>query len=585
MKNTILLICALITGIHALIAQSPARMSFQAVVRNNTDALVKNQAVGVRSSILHGSSTGSVIYQEIFNPNPITNQNGLLTFEVGGGLAITGNFGTINWANGPFFVRTEIDPNGGTNYSINATSQLLSVPYALFAKNVENVPSLKMNDLSDVNSSSAQTGQTLKWDGSNWVPGNDNTGGGSGPTYSAGTGININASNVISNTGDNDNSATNELQTLSLSGTQLSLSNGGGTVTLPTSGGGGGDDWGSQIVVNDGLSMAGNGTPASPIKINDQGVRLEHLSEIGATSGETFIYNGSNWETKEPVSIVGSNGIQAVKSPGAPLTYVLTADDESATNEIQALSLNVDKINLSKGGGSVTLPDPSSTNELQTVSVSSNGTLLTIINPNGTPQGASVQVSQWQKIGSDIVNANAGQVQVENLFFNGTTITTNGSNPQLFFSAPVMAVDPNSNNLVGCGSSSFKWGAVWAAVGTIQTSDETVKKNIQPMHYGLDQVMQLKPVSWQWKDERIPYGTSLGFLAQDMEKIVPEIVVKPTAADFEECARRKKENGAEGQPTMGMKYAELIPVLTKAIQEQQAMIEELNAKIKKLESK
>lgn len=96
--------------------------------------------------------------------------------------------------------------------------------------------------------------------------------------------------------------------------------------------------------------------------------------------------------------------------------------------------------------------------------------------------------------------------------------------------------------------------------------------------------MAMQPVSWEWKDESLP-GVSLGFLAQDMEKIIPEVVVKPTEADHK-SAKVAKENGREtGTPAMGMKYADLIPVLTKAIQEQQTQIEALRVENAALQAK
>jgi hypothetical protein len=115
-------------------AQAPEKMSYQAVIRNSSNALVSNQAVGMRISILQGSVSGNAIYVEIYNPNPITNINGLVSVEIGGGVPVSGNFSNIDWSNGPFFIKTETDPLGGTNYSISGTSQLLSVPYALYAK-------------------------------------------------------------------------------------------------------------------------------------------------------------------------------------------------------------------------------------------------------------------------------------------------------------------------------------------------------------------------------------------------------------------------------------------------------------------
>ena len=112
-------------------AQAPQKMSYQAVIRNASNALVSNANVGVKVSILQTSATGTAVYSETHQPT--TNTNGLATFEIGGGTVVSGSFATINWANGPYFIKTETDPTGGTNYTISGTSQLLSVPFALYA--------------------------------------------------------------------------------------------------------------------------------------------------------------------------------------------------------------------------------------------------------------------------------------------------------------------------------------------------------------------------------------------------------------------------------------------------------------------
>ncbi|MCF8297354.1 MAG: hypothetical protein K9J13_07435 [Saprospiraceae bacterium] len=114
--------------ISSAFSQSPEKMSYQAVIRNSSNALVTNTQVGMQISILQGSASGMLVYIETKTPS--TNANGLVNIEIGGG---TG-FDTINWANGPYFIKTETDPTGGTNYTITGTSQLLSVPYALYAK-------------------------------------------------------------------------------------------------------------------------------------------------------------------------------------------------------------------------------------------------------------------------------------------------------------------------------------------------------------------------------------------------------------------------------------------------------------------
>ena len=117
-------------------AQSPNKMSYQAVIRDASDILVTDTQIGMQISILQGSTSGSAVYVE--TQTPTTNFNGLVNIEIGGGTVVSGNFSTINWANGPYFVKTETDPDGATGgiaYTITGTSQLLSVPYALYAAN------------------------------------------------------------------------------------------------------------------------------------------------------------------------------------------------------------------------------------------------------------------------------------------------------------------------------------------------------------------------------------------------------------------------------------------------------------------
>ena len=129
MKKTLLF--AFFIATLSVFAQAPQKMSYQAIIRNASNTLLKTQQVGMQISILKGSITGTAIYVE--TQTVTTNDNGLVGIEIGTGTATTGTFSTIDWANGPFFIKTETDPNGGTSYSISGTSQLMSVPYALYA--------------------------------------------------------------------------------------------------------------------------------------------------------------------------------------------------------------------------------------------------------------------------------------------------------------------------------------------------------------------------------------------------------------------------------------------------------------------
>lgn len=113
----------------AIYAQAPQKMSYQAVVRDATNALVQNTSIGMQVSILKGSANGTAVYVE--RHFPMTNANGLATLEIGAGTIVSGVFSSINWADSPYFVKTQTDLNGGANYTITGTNQLLSVPYAL----------------------------------------------------------------------------------------------------------------------------------------------------------------------------------------------------------------------------------------------------------------------------------------------------------------------------------------------------------------------------------------------------------------------------------------------------------------------
>ena len=137
-----LLLCA-----TAILAQSPEKFTYQAVVRNASNALVSNAPVGVRVSILQGGINGNLAYME--TQTAVTNANGLMTLQIGGGNVLQGVFADIDWANGPYFLKTEIDPNGGDNYTITSVQQMLSVPYALYAKEAGNAFSGDYNDLTN----------------------------------------------------------------------------------------------------------------------------------------------------------------------------------------------------------------------------------------------------------------------------------------------------------------------------------------------------------------------------------------------------------------------------------------------------
>lgn len=174
MKKNLLTFLTIVSLSTLSLAQAPEKFSYQAVIRDPSSNLVANQIIGVQMKIRQGLVTGTVVYSETFLIS--TNSYGLINLEIGNGITMD-NFQTIDWANGPFYIETLTDITGGSSYVSMGTSQLLSVPYALHAKSAETV----INDQVD----------------------------------------------------DADADPTNELQTLSISGNEITLSNGGGTVAIP----------------------------------------------------------------------------------------------------------------------------------------------------------------------------------------------------------------------------------------------------------------------------------------------------------------------------------------------------------------
>lgn len=130
MKQIITLLAVLAITMNSF-AQSPEKFSYQAVVRDNGDALVANAVTPIQISILQTTASGTAVYVE--TQTPTTNANGLLSIVIGEGTVVSGSFSTIAWGFDAFYIKTEVDVDNNASYDVTGTSQLLSVPYALNA--------------------------------------------------------------------------------------------------------------------------------------------------------------------------------------------------------------------------------------------------------------------------------------------------------------------------------------------------------------------------------------------------------------------------------------------------------------------
>ena len=256
----------------ALQAQSPEAINYQAVARDGSGQVMANENITVRFTLKQGGATGTIVYQETHTLS--TNSFGLFTAAIGLGTPATGTFGNINWGNASHFIQVEV--NAGAGYLDMGTTQLLSVPYALYAKEAGNTGGTTYQAGSGIDI----TGNTI----SNTAPNQPVTLTGSGATQVSGT----YPAFTISST-DSDN------QTLSLSGSNLSIS-GGNVVTLPTSGG-------TITGVTAGTGLTGGGSSGT-VTLNAQTtsplwnagqIQGRNVAASAPNTGQVLKWNGSAW--------------------------------------------------------------------------------------------------------------------------------------------------------------------------------------------------------------------------------------------------------------------------------------------------
>jgi len=135
---------------------------------------------------------------------------------------------------------------------------------------------------------------------------------------------------------------------------------------------------------------------------------------------------------------------------------------------------------------------------------------------------------------------------------NGGTIT--------FYSTVI----PSGDNSITLGALGSRWSAVYAGNGVIQTSDRRQKKDITNLDLGLKEVLRLQPVRYSWKSDSTS-SPKVGLIAQDVRNVVPEVVV-----------------GNESKESLGINYAELVPVLINAIKEEHQQVTELRKQVNEL---
>jgi hypothetical protein len=520
--KTVLLSCLALILAQLTFAQAPKQFNYQAVARDQSGVVITGP-LEIKISLLEGSENGTPRYAETHSVT--TNAQGVLNLVMGKGVVVSGDMDNVKFDQYNYWLKTEIKLPGAVGFTEMGKTQLLSVPYALYA------------------------------DRSGMQPG---------------AGIDI-VDGTIINTGDLSDD--NELQSLSLNGAQLSISN-GNTVTLPT---------GTTYTAGAGITINGNKIAAVD---PDPGNEIQSLSLNGPV-----------------LSISNGNSVNLpTYSAGAGITInnsQVSAMDASATNEIQTLSLNGNQLSLSNGGGSVQLPggnwslnngtEITSTPTSNSVVIGSNshfgsklyvastgtdhagnffspgtGNALMAYN-NGT--GAGIMASSLHGTGANFSSVDgyalitgSGNVGIgltnptEKLQVNGTIRTvgiistsetdraakfTSGNKEAVliyqyanqFHGIKFLEKYNNWDQAIdGNGDMGFKYNDVekaWFshADGSYHnSSDRALKKDIEPFSNVLGKLTQLQAYTYHMKDAADDSPISVGFMAQEVEAQFPELV-------------------------------------------------------------
>jgi len=338
--------------------QVPEKFNYQAVVRDQDGNLIANQKVSFRINILSGSAQGTPVYIETHIDS--TNKLGLVTLEIGGGTVESGDFSIIDFGKYNYYMKVEMDKEGGTNYAEMGTTQLLSVPYALYAKDVENKDDADADPNNELINSATLNGTTLE-------------------ISDAGGTRQVDLSPLATGSATDD-------QILSVSGHQLSIEN-GNTVTLPDETEDADADSTNEIqdlqLTGNTLKITGN-TAATPLDLSTylDNTDSQNLSLAGAILS---IQNGNNVNLS---AIGGGTDSQTLSLTGNTLGITngnnIDLSKYLDNTDNQGLSLSEDILSIENGTGSVNLAnyrndaDADTTNEIQDLKLTGN--ILSITN-------------------------------------------------------------------------------------------------------------------------------------------------------------------------------------------------------------
>lgn len=611
MKNllTTLLAIFLITNTflpRQAIAQSPEKMKYQAVIRDSNGHVITNQAIGMQISILQGDLPGTLVYTE--TQSLTSNAQGLTSTEIGTGTVVIGDFSTINWANGPYFLQIETDPTGGTNYTVTGTNQLLSVPYAIHAKTADSL-NTNVHSLSDADGDTKiqveenPNEDIIRFD----MAGTEFFRMDSGRLEILNTG-----SSVFIGEGAGANDSFNNHRSVAI-GHQALEANTTGSVNVAVG-------WKALQYNSTGYSNVAVGTGAllynttgyrnvgigpGVLKANTIGHQNTAVGNDALNSNTTGVWNNAFGSLALSDNTTGNYNIAvgvlalANNTTGSDNTAVginalrenTTGIENTAVGRTALIGNTIGVANTANGYNALNSNTTGNHNTAIGANAGDNnhdgqrntavGSAALQDNYSGSDNTAIGFTALKNSTGND--NTAIGRTALFTLSFGeeNTAIgrsalyyATSGSRNTAVGRNALVNVTWGSNNIgigydaqvptatdsdqVQIGNTDIAWAGIQVPWST--PSDEIWKEQIRELPYGLNMIMQLKPVDYARKNNEVK-KREMGFIAQDVQALLKEIGYN------DQGLLTKADNG-----NLSLRYNDFIALLTKGMQEQQELI-------------
>jgi len=572
-------LCALLLltfSFSPVFSQSPEGFNYQAVARDNGGELLANKSITVKAIILSGKSASNKVYEE--SHVVTTTSLGHFSIVIGQG-STSNNFSDIKWSENPHHLKVEIDQ--GSGFAVMGTVELQSVPYALHSKTAESVSNIEVSteQITDISSTSATTGNVLKWDGTKWIPGEDNN---TQNTYTAGTGIDITGTTISAKSDDAIWNANK------LDGTKV-------TITSPKSGQAlrwDGSQWSpaddaatNNYTAGAGVNITGGviSTTASVPMWNADKLNGFALDNSSTPKKDQFLrYTGTKWTyTDGDTSVWKVNGSNAYRIGG-----MVGINTDDATNRLKVW----DSIN-STSGGLYIMTDNVLYGGLSTGGIYSAHRAI-VDGQGGAYTYAAINVAtgdvhtQGEGIGSYTLASSTGRTSMAyyGSASNGNTFNlgvyaqaSSSSNSSSGTNYGVFAVaDSAATNYAGYFVGDVNY------TGTLtNASDAKLKYNVEPLPNATNILKGISPKQYYYKQDgeagqlNLADGLQYGFVAQELETVLPNLV-----KDQVQWNGHKQDGQIEYK---AVNYVGMIPVLTQALKEQQAYIEALEKRLTELE--